>query len=295
MWQSKNYKGKISSNVELGARTWFRAGGRAAFLFEPHDEADLQLFLQSYPQDAPLYVLGAGSNTLVRDGGVEGVVLVLPFKNIEVAGETISAGAGALAQQLSQTALDGSLTGFEFMRGIPGSVGGCLAMNAGAYDSDTAAVFVKALAYTRQGEKQALSKEQMQFGYRTALNNYIFTEGIFNGRKADKKDIKQKMADAIASRKEAQPAGARTSGSTFKNPPQDITQKKAWQLIDEAGCRNFSVGDAHVNDKHCNFLVNSDRASATDIETLGEKIRAKVYDKTKVKLEWEIKRIGESK
>ncbi len=290
MWDKQKYKGKLTRDVPLGARTWFRAGGSAEYFFAPHDEEDIQVFLSCYPTDAPLYVLGVGSNTLVRDGGVKGVVMVLPFQHIERLGESLRVGSAVLAQKVSQVALEAELTGFEFMRGIPGSVGGCLAMNAGAYGSDTSAIFMEAVAFDRQGKKRVLKQEQMAFGYRTALSGHIFMEALFAGARADKKAIEEKMAAVMASRQVAQPSGARTSGSTFKNP---TSGKKAWELIEESGCRCFSVGDAVVNEKHCNFLMNRGKARACDIEALGEKIREAVKVQTGIELEWEIQRIGE--
>lgn len=292
MWLNQNYKGKITHNANLGSRTWFRAGGNAEFLFEPKGEKDIEVFLKNYPQNAPLLVMGAGSNMLIRDGGVKGVTMILPFVSIKTDGAKITAGSNVPAASLSQAALKAGISGFEFMRGIPGTIGGCLAMNASAYDRETADIFSQAIAFDRAGNFCELNKKEMKFSYRVAISNYIFIYGVFEGQTETQSNIKEKMEKVIASRKSAQPPGARTSGSTFKNPSPKQTIKKAWQLIDEAKCREFFVGEAQVCAKHCNFLINNGNASATDIENLGEKIRKQVKIKTDIDLEWEIHRVG---
>ena len=287
-------RGRLTADADLGQRTWFRAGGACEFLFEPADMDDLALFLRRCPPDIAIEVMGFGSNMLVRDGGVKGVVIMPHFDDIKAEGARIEAGNAVAAIKVSQQALALGLGGFEFMRGIPGSVGGCLAMNAGAYGSETANIFVEAHALDRTGAAHILTKADMRFGYRQALDGYIFTRAVFEGRPRAALEIESKMKEIIAARRAAQPPGGRTSGSTFKNPLLHISHKKAWQLIEEAGCRDFSQGDAYVCRKHCNFLINRGSARAADIEALGEKIRARVKDKTGVSLEWEIRRIGES-
>ena len=286
-------RGRLTENADLGQRTWFRAGGRCAFLFEPADSDDLALFLRRLPPDTAIEVMGFGSNMLVRDGGFNGVVIMPHFTDISTDGAYIEAGNAVAAIKIAQHGLAQGIGGFEFMRGIPGSVGGCVAMNAGAFGSETADVFVEARALDRRGRAHRFGKADMAFGYRHAQSGYIFTHAKFKGQSRAPAEIKRKMDSVIAQRRAAQPPGGRTGGSTFKNPPPDISDKKAWQLIDEAGCRDFSQGHAYVCPKHCNFLINRGRASAADIETLAERMRAAVKAKSGIALEWEIRIIGE--
>ncbi len=306
-------RGALTPNADLGARTWFRAGGRADLLFEPKDKDDLALFLKNCDEKIPILVMGAGSNMLVRDGGVRGAVIILgkAFAGVEVKSQNITAGPALPARQLAQRAAEDGLTGFEFLRGIPGSMGGCVAMNAGAYDRATADIFVEAKALDRSGAEHLLTGKDMAFGYRQSIilsissgtsQRYIVIEAAFKGEKGDRAQIKARMEQIVAERQASQPAGARTGGSTFKNPaknpvknPKGAEDQKAWQLIEQAGCRDLSCGDAYVCDKHCNFLVNGGRASAADIERLGEEIRRRVAERTGIMLEWEIRRVGEAR
>ncbi|MDG1707177.1 MAG: UDP-N-acetylmuramate dehydrogenase [Emcibacteraceae bacterium] len=285
-------RGKIEYDAPLSKLTWFRTGGNADILFTPEDEQDLIEFLKSLPLDIPVIPLGVGSNLLVRDGGIGGVVIRFgkKFSYANVNGEIITAGAGAPDISVSRKALDVSLTGFEFLRGVPGTIGGALKMNAGAYGAEVKDIFVTARAIDRNGDVHELSLEDMGFSYRhtEVPKDYIFIEGKFRGSIGSKDQIQKRMNEIGEAREESQPLRTRTGGSTFKNP----TGKAAWKLVDEAGCRGLKIGDACVSEKHCNFLINEGNASAKDIEELGEEVRRRVKDKTGVSLEWEIKRIG---
>ncbi len=292
----KSLRGTLAFDVDLGARTWFRAGGRAEKLFEPADEDDLAFFLKNCDVKESLLVMGSGSNMLVRDGGVRGTVIILgaAFAGVEINDERVKAGCAASARLVAHRAAERGLVGFEFLRGIPGSIGGCVAMNAGAYESETKDVFVEVAALDRGGDEHILSHQDMAFGYRRSIaessdQQYIFTEAVFAGQQGDRAEIKMRMDQIVAERQVSQPPGARTGGSTFKNPPN----QKAWQLIEQAGCRGLSQGDVYVCEKHCNFLVNGGRAKASDIEELGEDIRRRVAERSGILLEWEIRRVGE--
>ena len=297
MWYPEkiDIRGSLTKNANLGARSWFRAGGTAQLLFEPADKQDLILFLSHYPPAHPILFFGQGSNLLVRDGGIKGVVIAPHFTQMSVQGDEMDIGASVLAPKLALFAYQNGLSGFEFLRGIPGSIGGCLAMNAGAYGCQIEDKFIRANAIDRFGKEHILYKQDMDFGYRQAVQGFLFTSAVFKAERGDKKAIKTKMDSITKNRKASQPAGGRTGGSTFKNPPQNISDKKAWQLIEDAQCRDLSFGDARICEKHCNFLVNQAHASAQDIENLGEAIRAQVKEKQGVELEWEIRRVGEKK
>ena len=289
-------RGKLTRNADLGARTWFRTGGRAETLFEPKDYDDLAFFLKNHDDRIPILTMGLGTNMLVRDGGVRGVVIILgeAFTGLEVKEHRIKVGCAVPARWAAHSAAEAGLVGFEFLRGIPGSIGGCIAMNAGAYDGETKDIFVEVGAFDHQGIAHNLTLQDMAFGYRQLIfsreQKYIFTDAVFEGRPGDPSDIKARMEKIVVARRASQPPGARTGGSTFKNPPY----QKAWQLIEQAGCRDLSYGDAYVCDKHCNFLVNGGRAKASDIEALGEDIRSRVARETGIRLEWEIRRVGEA-
>ncbi|WP_296322084.1 UDP-N-acetylmuramate dehydrogenase [Reyranella sp.] len=285
-------RGRLTADAPLGPQTWFRAGGPAEVLFRPSDVEDLAFFMAGLPPDVPVTVLGVGSNILVRDGGVKGVVIRLlrGFTGISVEGHEIVAGAGALDLNVALTARDHALAGLEFMSGIPGTVGGALRMNAGAYEGDLAQVLVSAEAIDRTGKVHVVEATAMGFSYRhsDAPVDWIFTSARLRAAPGDQLAIARRIADIDAARTDSQPR-SRTGGSTFVNPPG----AKAWQLIDQAGCRGLRIGDAQVSEKHCNFLINLGEATASDIEGLGEEVRRRVLQKTGVQLEWEIRRIGE--
>lgn len=285
-------KGPYQANAAIKDLTWFRAGGPAEVLYIPPDADDLAAFLKGVPADVPLTVIGVGSNLLVRDGGVAGVVIRLGrgFMNVSAEGNRVRAGAAVLDVAVSKVALEAGLTGLEFMRGIPGAVGGGLRMNAGAYGREFKDVLVEAAAIDRRGERVRLSNVEMGFEYRKshAPADLIFVEALFEGAPGDKAAIEVRMNEITDARASTQPIKSRTGGSTFKNPPGE----KAWQLVDRAGCRGLKRGDAEVSTMHCNFLINHGRASGNEIEDLGEEVRAKVKETTGIELEWEIKRIG---
>jgi UDP-N-acetylmuramate dehydrogenase len=285
-------RGRLTEGSLLSAVTWFRVGGPADVLFKPADVEDLAQFLKMKPDDVPVTVIGVGSNLLVRDGGIEGVVIRLGrgFTDIRATGTTIEAGAGALDLNVALSARDAGIGGLEFLSGIPGTIGGALRMNAGAYESDVSQVFAHADALDAKGTLHRLNKAEMGFTYRHSgvKEDWIFVCGAFEGRADDPKAIHARIQGIQTKREESQPIRARTGGSTFVNP----TGHKAWKLIDEAGCRGLRKGDAMVSDKHCNFLINTGNASATDIESLGEEVRRRVRDRSGVELVWEIKRIG---
>lgn len=286
-------RGSFQASAPIKDLTWFRAGGPAEVLYLPPDAEDLAAFLKDVPRDVALTVIGVGSNLLVRDGGVNGVVIRLGrgFMNAKAeAGHRLRAGAGALDINVAKAALEAGLSGLEFLRGIPGTVGGGLRMNAGAYGREFKDVLVEAVALDRQGERVRLTNMQMGFEYRRSNvpADLIFVEAVFEAVPGEKAQIEARMNEITDARSATQPIKSRTGGSTFKNPPGH----KAWQLIDKAGCRGLRRGDAEVSTLHCNFLINHGEASGDQIEALGEEVRARVKAETGVELEWEIKRIG---
>ncbi len=290
-------RGKLSFNVPLAPYTWFRVGGPADAFFMPKDEADLAHFLSSTPADIPVQVLGVASNTLVRDGGVDGVVVRLgpSFGTIQTNGLRVRAGAAALDNKVAMAAAKAGIAGLEFYAGIPGTIGGALRMNAGCYGSETKDVLIEAVALDRTGRRQVMPLAELGYAYRhsDAPKDLIFTEAVFEGRRDDPEAIKSRMASITARREDSQPIREKTGGSTFKNPdPDQSGGRGAWQVIDAAGGRGFMVGGAQMSEKHCNFMINKDNASADDIENLGEAIRKKVKSSEGVDLEWEIRRIG---
>jgi len=288
-------RGSLMESGALAPFTWFRVGGPAEVLFKPEDDSDLMAFLNDTLADVPVMVIGVGSNLLVRDGGVEGVVIRLgrAFGGVTVEGNRIRAGAAALDVHVAAAARAAGLTGLEFLRGIPGTIGGALRMNAGAYGAEMKDVLVEATAVTREGRKLVLSAEDMGFSYRhsAAPEGLVFIEAVLQGQPGDQAEIDAKMAEITKSREETQPVRSRTGGSTFKNP----AGRKAWELIDAAGCRGLVRGGAQVSEKHCNFLINLGNATAADIEGLGEEVRRRVFESQGVRLEWEIKRIGKER
>jgi UDP-N-acetylmuramate dehydrogenase len=289
-------RGRVSVDAPLGPSTWFRVGGNAEVLVRPADAEDLASFLRDLPAEMPVTVIGAASNLIVRDGGVQGMVvrLVRGFGAIEIDGNGVIAGAGALDATVAEHAAAAGLAGVEFLSGIPGSVGGAVAMNAGAYGGDVAHCLDWAEIVTRAGEIVRLSLAELGFSYRhSALPpGSVVVRARFRATPGDKQLIASRMAEIRASREATQPVRARTGGSTFRNPPPDASSMKAWELIDAAGCRGLKRGGAQVSEKHCNFLINTGDATAADIEGLGEEIRRRVHAMSGVTLEWEIRRIG---
>lgn len=288
-------RGRLSADAPLAQVTWFRVGGPAEVLFRPLDVEDLSAFLAAKPVDIPVTVIGVASNLLVRDGGIKGVVVRLGrgFVEVSTQGEIVEAGAGALDLNVALMAREASLTGLEFLSGIPGTVGGGLRMNAGAYGSEIKDVLQKAVALDGRGERHELATADLHLGYRHCglPEDWIFVAASFAGAKGDPVAIARRMAEIQQARDESQPIRARTGGSTFANPPGH----KAWQLVDQAGCRGLKRGGAMVSEKHANFLINTGDATAADIEGLGEEVRARVLAATGVALHWEIRRVGETR
>jgi UDP-N-acetylmuramate dehydrogenase len=292
-------RGHYIENVDLSGGTWFRVGGPADVVFRPADAADLAAFLAACPGDIPRNVLGLGSNLLIRDGGVRGVVIRLDrsFSEIEVDDTTITVGAGALDVNLARICRDAGLVGFEFMRGIPGTVGGGLRMNAGAYGRAIRDVLVWAEAVDSSGKQHRATVEELDLSYRHcgAPEDWIFTAARFKGEHGDQEKISARMQEVRQARKDSQPVNTRTGGSTFKNPGNENSDDaKAWELIDQAGCRGLVRGGAMVSELHCNFLINTGEATAADLEGLGEEVRRRVHAHSGVMLQWEIRRIGEA-
>lgn len=285
-------RGTYAESAALKDLVWFRAGGPAEVLFRPADADDLAHFFAEKPQSLPITVIGVGSNLLVRDGGIKGVVVRLPasFGRVSIEGTRIRAGAAALDAAVARVAADAGLAGLEFLRGVPGTIGGALRMNAGCYGSEIKDVFVEATAIDRQGRKHVLSADEMAFRYRKSGvgDDFVFVEAVLEGKKDDPQAVRDRMNALVEAREASQPVKSRTGGSTFKNPDGH----KAWRLIDEAGCRGLKHGAAQVSEKHCNFLINTGDASAADIEALGEDVRTRVKAKFGIELEWEIKRVG---
>ena len=286
-------RGRLMPNQSLAELTWFRVGGPAQILFMPEDEADLAYFLGQLPATIPVTVIGLGSNLIVRDGGVPGVVVRLGrgFGEVKVEdGSRVRAGTAVPDVKVSRAAQEAAIAGLAFFRGIPGAVGGALRMNGGAYGRETKDALLEARGVDRQGRVRVFSNGDMHYTYRHcgAPDEIIFTQALFQGAPGDPREIAAEMEKITESREATQPIKSRTGGSTFKNPPG----YKAWQLIDAAGCRGLKVGDAQVSQLHCNFLINLGSATAVDIETLGETVRARVAESSGVELEWEIKRIG---
>ena len=287
-------RGRLTENAPLAPFTWFRVGGPAELLFQPADADDLARLLEKLNPDVPVTVIGVGSNLLVRDGGIAGVVVRLSAKGFGHAVrepiDKLRAGAALADKRLAAFALEEKLAGFAFFHGIPGTVGGALRMNAGAGGHETGDRLIEAHAVDRSGERLTLTGADMGFAYRhsAAPDGLIFTEALFQGTVASRESILAEMAEVEAHRESAQPIREKTSGSTFTNPPG----AKAWELIDRAGCRGLRIGDAMVSEKHCNFLINAGGATATDLERLGETVRARVLETSGVRLEWEIRRVG---
>ncbi|HPA37804.1 MAG TPA: UDP-N-acetylmuramate dehydrogenase [Phenylobacterium sp.] len=296
-WKDKlpEVRGRLLKDEPLAPFTWFRVGGPADVVFLPADEDDLAQFLKALDPAVPVTPLGVGSNTLVRDGGVDGVVIRLgkAFAAVEPRGEArIFAGAAALDATVAREAGKAGIAGLEFYRGVPGSIGGAVMMNAGCYGAETKDILVEAYGVTRAGERVSFTNAEMGFSYRksakAAEGGLIFTGALFEGRPDDPAAVEARMAEITARREASQPIKEKTGGSTFKNPPGH----SSWKLVDEAGWRGKPFGGAMFSPLHSNFLINTGEATAADLEGLGEAVRADVKAKTGIELEWEIKRIG---
>jgi len=302
---------RLRANADLSKTNWFRVGGSAEYLFKPDDTEDLSAFLKSLPPEVPVTVLGVGSNVIVRDGGIEGVVVKLgrwfatvgvvgsgvrgegnnnSFSTLHPSPSTLSVGAACLDINAALFACDHGLSGLEFLSGIPGTIGGAVKMNAGAYGNDISQVLVECEVVLRSGEVKYYSASEMNFSYRHSglPEGAIVTRAVLKTMLGDRLEIAKTIQEIQTQREETQPIRARTGGSTFKNPEG----YKAWEMIDRAGCRGLMFGGAQVSEKHCNFLINTGYATAADLENLGEKVIAIVKEKTGITLEWEIKRIG---
>lgn len=290
--QAPDLRGRLVADAPLGPTTWFRVGGNAELLFRPADRDDLAYFRARCPADVPVTVIGVASNLLVRDGGVPGVVIRLggSFASIQIEGETIIAGAGALDLNVALTAQQAGLTGLEFLSGIPGTIGGAIRMNGGAYGGELVDVIDWAEGIDGQGHIRRWTRDELHLTYRHCglPEDVIFTAAALRGRPDDRDAIQARIEAIQQARADSQPVRARTGGSTFANPEGH----KAWQLIDAAGCRGLTIGGAQISEKHCNFLINLGDATAEDIESLGEEVRRRVKAQSGIDLRWEIRRIG---
>jgi UDP-N-acetylmuramate dehydrogenase len=296
-WRSSlpPHRGKLLFDAPLAPFTWFRVGGPAEALFLPADADDLAGFLAGLPAEVPATVLGVGSNLIVRDGGVEGVAIRLAGRafaglDVDPASDNILAGAGVLDTGLARFAAEAGLAGLEFYAGIPGAVGGALTMNAGCYGAETADVLVEATGLTRTGEPLVMTTDELGYAYRSsrAPGGIVWLSARFRGRRDQPAAIRARMADITGRRETTQPIREKTGGSTFKNPPG----QSAWRLVDEAGWRGRGQGGAIMSPLHANFMINTGQATASDLESLGERVRADVLARSGVELEWEIRRIG---
>lgn len=286
-------RGRLLANESLAPLTWFRVGGPAQVLFTPADEDDLAYFVRRLPRELPLHPVGVGSNLIVRDGGIEGVVVRLSpraFGDVNAESDTVTAGAAALDRRVAETAASANIGGLEFLFGIPGTIGGALRMNAGANGTETKDVLIEARGIDREGDAQIFSNADMKFVYRASHvdPSIIFTTARFRGKVNVPDAIRTRMAEVQNHRETAQPIREKTGGSTFKNPDGN----SAWKLVDAAGCRGLRLGGAQVSEMHCNFLINTGDATAHDIEMLGETVRRRVKETSGIELQWEIKRIG---
>jgi len=286
-------RGRIAADAPLAPLTWFRVGGPAEVLFRPADEEDLAAFLAGVPDDVPVTVVGVASNLLVRDGGVRGVVVRLPaaFGTIAADGGTVTAGAAALDLTVARTAQEAGIAGLEFLAGIPGTIGGAVRMNGGAYGRETKDALVSVVAVDRAGRRHEAPAQSLGLSYRHSgfPADWIVTSAVLRGEPGAPAAIAERIEAIQQARADSQPIRARTGGSTFANPDG----MKAWELIDRAGCRGLAMGGARVSEKHCNFLINEGTATAADLEALGEEVRRRVREASGIELRWEIKRIGE--
>ena len=287
-------RGSYRANVDLSKTNWFLVGGNAEILFRPKDADDLCFFLKNISNDIPLTILGVGSNVIIKDNGIEGVVIKLSgeFAKITHQDDVISAGASALCYNVANYSKNSSLANLEFLTGIPGSIGGAIAMNAGCYGGDISQTLISATAIDYDGNLIKLKNSDFNFFYRgnKIAKKYIFIAGDFKTQKSNQEEITAKINNYNQARQETQPIRSKTGGSTFKNPAN--SDKKAWQLIDEAGCRGLSIGDAQMSVKHCNFMINNGSATASQLIELGLKVQKTVKEKTGIELEWEIKILG---
>ncbi|ABX62493.1 UDP-N-acetylenolpyruvoylglucosamine reductase [Brucella suis 63/252] len=287
-------RGRLTPDTGMDKITWFRAGGPAQVLFQPSDEEDLSAFLKAVPEEIPLLVVGIGSNLLVRDGGVPGFVVRLSAKGFgeveQVCDTQLRAGAAAPDKRVAAAALEAGLADFHFYHGIPGGIGGALRMNAGANGVETRERVVEVRALDRKGEVHVLSNADMGYAYRhsSASPDLIFTSVLFEGVPGERDDIRRAMDEVQHHRETVQPVREKTGGSTFKNPEGT----SAWKEIDKAGCRGLRVGGAQMSEMHCNFMINTGNATGHDLETLGETVRARVFENSGIRLHWEIKRLG---
>ena len=287
-------RGRLTPNAGMDKVTWFRAGGPAQVLFQPADEEDLSAFLKAVPEEIPILVVGIGSNLLVRDGGVPGFVVRLSAKGFgeveQVSDTQLRAGAATPDKRVAAAALEAGLAGFHFYHGIPGGIGGALRMNAGANGVETRQRVVEVRGLDRNGEVHVLSNADMGYAYRhsSAPPDMIFTSVLFEGIPGERDAIRQAMDEVQHHRETVQPVREKTGGSTFKNPEGT----SAWKEIDKAGCRGLRVGGAQMSEMHCNFMINTGNATGHDLETLGETVRAKVFENSGIRLHWEIKRLG---
>jgi UDP-N-acetylmuramate dehydrogenase len=287
-------RGRIQADADMSKLTWFRVGGPADLLFQPADEEDLATFLKILPADIPVMVVGVGSNLLVRDGGIEGVVIRLSAKGFgtveQISDKRLKSGAAVLDKKLAAEAFKAGLGGFAFYHGIPGGIGGALRMNAGANGTETTNRVVEVTAIDRKGGRHVLGHDDMGYTYRhsAAAKDLIFTSAVFEGVPASKEQIQTEMDEVQHHRETVQPVKEKTGGSTFKNPQGH----SAWKLVDLAGMRGFKVGGAQMSEMHCNFMINTGNASAHDLEMLGETVRKRVFENSGVLLDWEIKRLG---
>ena len=297
-------RGRLTPMRSLADLTWFRVGGSAEVLFQPADAEDLSAFLAACPADIPVTPVGVCSNLLIRDGGVQGVVVRLGrgFNAIAVEDARVTAGAAVLDAKVAVAAANAGIAGLEFLRGVPGTIGGALAMNAGCYGDEVKDVLVEAHAIDRQGHRRVIPAGEMGFSYRNAATaeGLVFVGAVFEGHKDSVDAVTGRMEALLAKREAAQPIRERTGGSTFRNPAGfsstggdgDSDELKAWKLIEAAGCRGLRIGGAKVSEKHCNFLINTGTATAADLEQLGETVRARVKSNSGIDLHWEIRRIG---
>ncbi|MGB3166444.1 MAG: UDP-N-acetylmuramate dehydrogenase [Alteraurantiacibacter sp.] len=290
-------EGVLKKDAPLAKLVWFKSGGNADWLFEPADLEDLTTFIAALERGTPIMALGLGSNLIIRDGGVPGVVVRLgkPFATVEVKRDcVIECGGGAPGILVASSARDAGIAGLEFLRGIPGTVGGFVRMNGGAYGREVADILVDCDVVMPDGNCITLPVEDLDYSYRHSrlTEGGIVVSARFKGEPGDPEEIGAEMDRIAEARETSQPLRTKTGGSTFKNPVRDANGPKAWQLVDEAGCRGLRKGDAQVSEKHCNFLINHGDATSADIEALGEEVRRRVSEKTGVNLEWEIKRVG---
>lgn len=293
-------KGRYSTNEPLAQSTWFRVGGPAEVMFKPADEADLAHFLKNCPSDIPVLILGVASNTIIRDGGIAGVVIKLgrEFATMQCDGDVLTVGAANLDINTALFAQKNALSGLEFLSGIPGTIGGALRMNAGCYGKEICDILIDATAYDRQGNKHVVTAKDMNMQYRhtDAPADWIFISCRLKGEAGDVAEIKAHMDDIKVKREASQPIREKTGGSTFANPERDVPGTgSAWQAVDKAGMRGFMVGGAQMSEKHANFMINTGEATAADLEELGDTVRANVKEKLGIDLRWEIKRIGIAK